>query len=146
AKHAARTARPDVGYAHAVLVRLGHHAVRRYDREHEVIRRLSACVVAGVIDGLEAAVGWDAAHAGKRRRESASCWWNAEHRAERVRELDAMQASPAIVVLIGRAEERRRREHVEPRTHALQYDEVAPIGRRGNARHGEEVDAGSADA
>src|SRR5438094_9038993 len=109
AQHAARAARPDISRAHAITTRLGHYAVRRYDREHEVVGHLGTRVVAGVIDRLEAAVRRNAAHAGKRWRERATCRRNAEHRAERVRELDPMQAAPAIVVLTGRAEERRRR-------------------------------------
>src|SRR3954462_5117409 len=61
-------------------------------------------------------------------------------------ELDAMQAPPAIAVLIRRAEKRGRSQHVDPSAQAVQDDEVAPVGRGRDARYGEEVDTGSADA
>ena len=75
--------------------------------------RLAARVMRRGIDGLESAVRGNAGHASKRCREGPTRRRNAEHRAKRVREYDAMQASPAIVVLICRTEEGGRSEQVE---------------------------------
>ncbi len=65
-------------------------------------------------------------------------------------EHDAVQAAPAVVVLVGRAaeggRERRTGEQVEGTGEALEDHHVAPVFGVGDPGHGEEVDAGGADA
>src|SRR5882762_10287329 len=110
AEHPARLAGPDRLGARGASTRFDNGAMRRTVVKHEVVGRPAARVMRRGIDGLESAVRGNAGHASKRCREGPTRRRNAEHRAKRVREYDAMQASPAIVVLICRTEEGGRSE------------------------------------
>src|SRR5262245_28149973 len=66
-----------------------------------------------------------------------------------MREGDAMQAAPAIILLVGRAiegfHECRSCEQVQRIDHAAQYNDVPSILRQRHAGHIEEVEARGAD-